>query len=229
MATIRDEEFGDITIRRNSLSKGMKLSIAPNGLLRISMPKYAPLFMAKRFIAASRSAIRELYAADTKQSYFNGMQVGKSHSLSIVESSRLAVKRDGQRIIVMLPKHHNVDESSVRTEIHEAILSALRREAKSYLPKRLAFLAQKHGFSYSQVRFSHASSRWGSCSTSGTISLNIALMTLSYEIIDYVLLHELAHTVEMNHSSHFWEIVRSIEPNFKAYRRELRSLSPTIL
>lgn len=193
------------------------------------MPRYAPLFMAKRLVASSRMSIRKLYEIGDRPDYRDGMQIGKSHSLSVIPSSRFGVKREGQRIVVQLPDDQSLDDDKVREKVHGAILVALKREAKSYLPKRLAFLANKHDFHYETVRFSHASSRWGSCSSNGTISLNIALMMLSFELIDYVLIHELAHTKEMNHSQRFWNNVAFIEPNYKKLRLELKSHSPTIL
>lgn len=228
MPTISDDEFGDITIRRNALSKGVKLSVAPDGRLRISMPRRAPLFLAKRLLNASRADIRRLKASEKTTAYHDQMPIGKSHMLHVQAGTQLSAQRRGQQIIVSLPSGQSLNDAPVRDQLRHEIIAALRREAKSYLPKRLAFLAAKHGFSYQSVRFSHAGTRWGSCSSKGTISLNIALMTLPFELIDYVLIHELAHTRQMNHSERFWSLVSSIDPEYKAHRAALKAETPSI-
>ena len=227
MPHITDDEFGEITIRRSALSKSMKVSVAPNGTLRISMPKYAPLFMAKRLLASSRIAIRELREASRPvSSYSSGMQIGKSHHLLIHKASTIRVATDGLTIHVSKPIDTEIN--SLEEKIRPHIINALKNEAKNYLPRRLAHLAKQHGHQYATVRFSHASSRWGSCSSNGTISLNIALMKLPFELIDYVLVHELAHTKQMNHSKEFWQHVQQADPNYLRHRRLLKNESPSI-
>jgi len=104
----------------------------------------------------------------------------------------------------------------------------LMSRAKKELPYRLEYLAKKHGYKYIRHRFSHASTRWGSCSSTGTISLNIALMKLPEPLRDYVLLHELAHTHHMNHSTAFWAEVAKLDPLYKRHRKALKLFTPTL-
>lgn len=105
-------------------------------------------------------------------------------------------------------------------------IKLLRKQAKAFLPDRLAALAAHHHFVYQKIRLSNATSRWGSCSSRGTISLNIQLMRLSPELIDYVLLHELSHTRHLNHGPAFWRQVSEVCPQYKMLRQKLRQLHP---
>lgn len=231
MPIIQDEEFGKITIRRSAKATQVKLRVAPDGTLRASVPIYAPTFLIKNLLKKSKDDIRRIMSqANPTTKYENGMQVGKSHTLIIQESNSktFGVSRSGLQIIVKLPTGSNIYDSTISRKIRDYIISALRLEAKSYLPKRLSYIANKLSFTYSKVRFSHAGSRWGSCSGSGTISLNIGLMKLPFEIIDYVLIHELSHTVHMNHSKDFWSLVEQSDPDYKIHRRFLKSKNPTI-
>lgn len=231
MPIISDVEFGKITIRRSARASQVRIRVAPDGTLRASLPLYAPLFLVKRLLKNSRDELRSLlqeHLPDT--SYEDGMAIGKSHTLIVrpSASSQVTVSRHGQQIIVHLSDEQTLDDPAVISAVREVVITALRREAKSYLPKRLQFLATKYGFSYQKVRFSHASGRWGSCSSNGTISLNIALMKLPFELIDYVLIHELSHTKQMNHSSDFWDLVAVGDPAYKLHKRALKNETPSI-
>jgi len=231
MATITDEEFGIITLRRSVRASQIRVRVAPNGQLRASLPLYAPAFLVKRLVASSRTQLRALLAEQQGTATFtHGMQIGKSHTLIIRDgtSQQPVAQRHGQQIIVQLPVDMSPTNPLATRTIREAVIDALRLQAKSHLPKRLAHLAAQHGHTYERVRFSHASGRWGSCSSTGTISLNIALMKLPFELIDYVLVHELSHTVEMNHSESFWALVAAADPLYKQHRQALKKEAPSI-
>ena len=99
----------------------------------------------------------------------------------------------------------------------------LRKKAKEFLPKRLEEIAQRFGYKYNKVALKFMKSRWGSCSYKNNINLNISLVTLENELIDYVLLHELVHTVEKNHGEAFWARVLIHMPDARIRRRALKS------
>ena len=99
----------------------------------------------------------------------------------------------------------------------------LRIRAKQYLPAEIQGLAQRHGFRYQQIKIRKSKTRWGSCSSKGVINLSFYLMLLPSHLIEYVLLHELCHTVEMNHSAAFWSLLDShTQGRSKILRKELR-------
>ena len=104
----------------------------------------------------------------------------------------------------------------------------LMKQAKEYLPYRLEYQAKRFGYTYDKCRLTHANTRWGSCSSNRTISLNIGLMQVPEPLRDYVIIHELAHLNHMDHSKAFWAEVGSHDKNYKLHERRLKSFSPGI-
>jgi predicted metal-dependent hydrolase len=231
MPIIQDKEFGKITVRRSAIATQVRVRVAPDGTLRASLPMHAPILLVKHLLMTSRNELRKILSqAKPGYEYENGMQIGKSHTLIIQTSNaqQVDVTRHNRQIVVKLPPYKKIDDTNVARKIRDSIIGALRIEAKSYLPRRLSFLAQKYDFNYEKTRFSHASGRWGSCSSTGTISLNIALMKLPFELIDYVIIHELSHTRHMNHGPAFWALVAKADPDYKKHRHYLKIQNPSI-
>jgi predicted metal-dependent hydrolase len=101
------------------------------------------------------------------------------------------------------------------------LLQWLQAKAQRHFADQLATLAKVHGFSYQRMRVRAQRSRWGSCSSGGTISLNLGLLFLDPACVQYLMLHELAHTRHMNHSSAFWQCLAECLPNWRALDAEL--------
>ncbi len=110
----------------------------------------------------------------------------------------------------------------------EALCRWLRRKARESLGLWLAEISGRHGFEYGRVTVRLQRSRWASCSPRKAISLNARLLFLAPEIVDHVLLHELCHTVEMNHSPRFWILLESHDPEYRAHRRLLRAAGTSV-
>ena len=94
--------------------------------------------------------------------------------------------------------------------IGKVIEEALRRNAKIILPPRLYMLSEKHRLPYESVQINSSRGRWGSCSSRKKINLSYFLVLLPKHLIDYVLLHELCHTCEMNHGDRFWDLLNGL-------------------
>jgi predicted metal-dependent hydrolase len=106
-----------------------------------------------------------------------------------------------------------------RIEDHASCRAALKRwigrQARILLPGRLAELARENGLGFTRVTIRDQRTRWGSCTAKGGISLNQKLLFLPPDLVRYVMVHELCHGLELNHSTRFWALVRSIEPLMK--------------
>ena len=104
----------------------------------------------------------------------------------------------------------------------------LMKKAREYLPYRLEYLAKRYGYKYNKCRLSHANTRWGSCSSNKTISLNIGLMKVPEVLRDYVILHELAHLNHMDHSKAFWAEVGEHDPKYRMHEKKLKMFNPGV-
>ena len=110
-----------------------------------------------------------------------------------------------------------------RAVCRRAIRRWLLRQGQDHLLPRLAAVSSSCGLHYTRSAVRHARSRWGSCSGAGVISLNARLLLLPPALVDYVLVHELCHTLEPNHSPAFWRLVARHCPAYTVHRQELRA------
>jgi predicted metal-dependent hydrolase len=106
-------------------------------------------------------------------------------------------------------------------DFRRCLLRWLKRRALTALTPRLAEESARHGLRYSRLRVGNQKSRWGSCSTQGLISLNLALLFQPERVVRYLLCHELAHTRHMDHSARFWACVAECEPRWRELDRQL--------
>jgi hypothetical protein len=120
------------------------------------------------------------------------------------------------------------DDPRTQKSAMKACERALREESRQLLPPRINLLASKHGFRYSSVKISKLSSRWGSCSSKGVITLSYFLIQLPQEMIDYVILHELVHTKHLHHGKVFWDALSQILPNAREMKKMIHVHKPRV-
>ena len=106
--------------------------------------------------------------------------------------------------------------------ISDKELRHMTEEARIIIPERVKYFAKIIGVTYGQITIRHQKTRWGSCSSSGNLNFNCMLMATSPELIDYVVVHELCHRKQMNHSPLFWKEVEEILPDYRNLRSRLK-------
>lgn len=164
--------------------------------------------------------------------------LSKSVRFSVAPSRRLQMSVPQHTSDFLVKRFLNLNRALIREQIplsdpatqraRDAKKKILAKKAREYLPYRLEYYAKLYGYTYERCRLSHAATRWGSCSTSGTISLNIGLMQVPETLRDYVIIHELAHLNHMDHSAAFWAEVGSHDPHYKEHRKKLKAFSPGV-
>ena len=112
--------------------------------------------------------------------------------------------------------------SSDQELIHSSLKKWYKKKFREVAIPRLTYFADKYNLSVNQVRIKEQKTLWGSCSSRNNINLNYLLIMAPMNVIDYVIIHELAHTIHRNHSSHFWKTVESMMPNFKEAKTWLK-------
>lgn len=104
----------------------------------------------------------------------------------------------------------------------ETQLRKLAKEALEYIPKRAEYFAKKMQITYGRITIRNQKTRWGSCSSKGNLNFNCLLMLAPPDVLDYVVIHELCHRKEMNHSERFWKLVEAEMPDYKEKKKWLK-------
>lgn len=171
----------------------------------------------------------EVYEQDTGVGLGIGAEVKtKFHTLKIVTSRDTAPAYKIEQDLITLAIPEKVEFRRVEKMVQQFLVNIYTLESRRYLPGRVKYYAEKFGFKYGKLSFRNNSSNWGSCSGENNISLNVKLMKLPDDIIDYVILHELCHTIEKNHSAAFWKLVGKVCPDYAGLRGRLRKYNTRV-
>lgn len=231
------DDIGEIIVRQSKRSKRMRMTVKPLQPLNISIPYGTKPKTLKKFIFDNKDWIiqnlEKVKTTENKRTVFLPetefrTKYRELKLLPILKTGKPQFQLKKQTLIVRYAEHTDIRKPLYQEMIREAIEKTLRSEAKYYLPQRVSELAERHNLPVNKVTVRKAKTRWGSCSSLNNISLNIHLMRLPEALIDYVILHELAHTKHKNHSKLFWEYLEEICPDSKQKNRALNEYSPVI-
>jgi hypothetical protein len=230
------EGLGTVRFDRSRRARRLNISIRPDREIRVAVPQGVSLKTAKVFLEKNRdwvikslAKIQRVENAGTEVDYSHFRTREHQLILEPRPSPDLLINITRGLIRVQYPSNLAETEDSVQWAIKKGIIEAFRIEAKKHLLPRVALLADRFGFECNKVFVKNMKSRWGSCSAKNNINLNLQLMRFSDELVDYVILHELAHTRIKNHGKLFWQQVAAICPNHMEHRRQLRRFKPIIL
>ncbi len=215
------EQIEDYTVqyKKHPFSKNIKISLKENNFLLVTMPYFCPYKTARDFLVNN---FEKLKTFKFKNKILDKNVKTKFDSLILLEDEILKTVVKKGVVYFYYPKNLDFSSNLIQKELKCAYLKALKIEAKNYLIERLEILAHKYGFKYKKVSLKNQKTRFGSCSFQNNINLNINLMKYDFDVIDYVLIHELVHTKIKNHSSAFWAEVEKHCPNYRILRKKLK-------
>lgn len=208
------------------------MRVEPSGEVVVTAAKYVPRMMIDRFVRQEEAWIeRQLKRVKLRKEVYptfdwEGRMVlylGKLYEINIKglvssikgENAKSRIHVDKNKIIV-------TPITGEENDGRKMLVSWLKREGEQDIRERLPRWADKMKLTYGQVRFRQQKSRWGSCSGKGNLSFNWRLVHFKPEVIDYVIVHELAHIKHHDHSAAFWELVSRYVPAFQEQRKFLK-------
>ncbi len=223
-----DRELGEIVFKRNLRSKRMSIKIFPE-ILEVNLPRGFSANDGMQFVDSVRERLLKKQKSTSKKSILisenNNLQT-LTFIVQVKKSEREDIFSSLKSGILSIEYPNNLDVNTTNTQQYfwNSINYFLRKEAKRILPYRTHQLAQKHGFTFSDVKIQSSKTRWGSCNHKQAINLSFYLLLLPQHLVDYVILHELCHTKEMNHGPRFWALMDKVtDGKSKELRREKKN------
>mgnify|MGYP002713120298 CR=1 FL=1 len=205
-----------------SKRKTIALVVQPDGELLVRAPQRATrkqinamLEMHADWIAKKQAEAKVRAAKNPQHQFAAGEHfffLGQSYALEIVAVEKPVLRLNGGFQLAR----------SAQGKAKVVFEQWYKKEARAIFNERVAYFAKMYGFDVKKVKLSSARTRWGSCSSKGYVNLTWRLVMAPLEIIDYVVVHELCHLREANHSSAFWAQVAALMPDYKARRKWLK-------
>ncbi len=205
-----DKDLGAVLIKRNSRAKkvivrrkhsAVEMTV-PTNLTKKEIKKHFDYLKPQILSLPVRKVIKITEASKIKTFSFDVVVTHKS-----LHNDKVQMSLEKSILTIDVPAQYDLNDEYVQDAIKESLIYALRYEASRVLPEKVRSFAKKLNLEVNKIKINKSKSRWGSCSDDNNINLSLFLMMLPERLIDYVILHELAHIIEMNHSPRFWEIL----------------------
>lgn len=209
----------DYQLKKNARTRSIRISIDSGGKILVSAPKLYPNFLIESFVQKQAPWILKQQLRQKKHGVNlanNEVYIfGQKYPIVLTDDHLLPLGvslRDGQVLV-----------RSLKSANHKTALERfLKNTASKYLAQKTQDLAAKMQITYQKIGIRQQSSRWGSCSSRGNLNFNWRLVHYPPPVINYVIIHELAHRQELNHSKKFWQLVAKFDPDYKKQQQALK-------
>ncbi len=200
-------------LERSRRAHSIRISIHPSGEVKVIAPRDCPTFFINNFVKKQEAWIEKHRAhvlAQRQHTVKNESEVtlfGKTYTKKIIfsQTEKIGVIVQGDEIVI-----HPVSQSEKSVE--KALTNFFKSTAMKYILPRTEQLAKVMGIHFRNITLREQKTRWGSCSSQGNLNFNWRLVHSPPPVIDYVIIHELAHRKHMNHSKSFWSFVAEFDP-----------------
>lgn len=214
------------TVRVSRRARRMSVRVYPGGRVEVVVPPGVPSTTVQRFVGTHSQwisrRVEDLSAVGVPVNAgppvaLRAPAIGRSFKIEYQQTRSSSIRPqlfDGDVLRIFGPVH---DEGAIAAALRQWLSDLAYDE----LGAQLAKVSHELGLGFSRIQVRRQRTRWGSCSATGTISLNVCLMFLEPAVVRYLFVHELSHTRHMNHSPRFWALVEHHEPDYRRLDREL--------
>ncbi len=211
-------------------AKYVRVKLSNHGELSVVLPRGVAVKHAHEFLKSRRGWVEKHLQSLPKQ---KGKQRPDQLNLALLDEKWAIDYMETPSQSVEL-KQLSDAQLSISGNIHdlqlirEVILMWSKQKARYTFNKLLQHYAEEYGFHYNRLSIRAQKTRWGSCSSNKNINLNCKLLFMPVDLVRYVMIHELCHTIEMNHSQRFWALVEECDPLYKQHRKQLKETSKDV-
>jgi len=229
------EDIGDIEVCKHHSSKRITIKVRQGALPRVVIPELMAYNSGYRFAVEKKRWISETLKKVEQIKFstvFDESTLFKSRFHTVIikrqDVNKVKAQKKNDVVSILIPEKYDINKDVIQTSIKKIIIEVLRFEAKGYLPERVKNLAEQYGFKYNKVYIKNLKSKWGSCSYQNNINLNLHLMKMPEYLSDFIILHELCHTIFKNHGKQFHELLNKLTGNEKLLNKELKKYNTTL-
>ncbi|HUX54172.1 MAG TPA: SprT family zinc-dependent metalloprotease [Williamwhitmania sp.] len=235
--TIEHPQLGTITLRKRRGLKRISIRVDIRERVILSMPYSVATSAGLNFISAKLEWIQKsLITIRTKKNEHPTVTIGdgyktRTHTLILVPETRKNIRAviTAEAILFHYPEGASLETEAMQHSLKSAIVKTLTLEAKALIPSMVSATALQHGLRYNMISVKNIHSRWGSCSSKNNLNFSIYLVLLPESLIQYVILHELCHTLQKNHGGEFWKLLDAhCGGNAKLLAKEMKKYTTRI-